>query len=544
MAAPQVPAELVWVATITMGRVWRWASSDVELQVAGVTVDVRWGLETDEQVEQLGAQAAPPTIAFPWPGTVLELLDHAEQATAELALVPVDAHGVAEWTRRLVVAGGRVRDVEIDPLTRVASVQLDSPEQLDTADLCQPSYAVSRRTWPLAAEATWGARVPFVYGAPGSFAFATLTDTDLGVAYDYTEPEWWLTPTLVVARETRTTGATPALPIDVELMSVDLPMPDGTTEHLGDLPLWPRFLAACQGWGSATAATLWVKNADVGWTVRDVELVRAFDGLGQPVTLIPLPDTFSRKAGEWWIGWTEGGPLTGQLGALVAEVLRRSSVQVDWTSVLTAASWLDRYRLGGYVDDSITPVQWVTDRLKLFGVSVRWGTGGLELVLDHGPADPVARLEVGVDATRAGPLKVSAAEADQVVVTWAANRGADRRQMRTVVRRLGAVGARVEELSAAEVWYETTAIGVAREALETHGPTRELVLSVATAAWWWLRAADVVHLVDADIGADGPWRVVAVRHSTNALRQITVREVVDQAVVVASGDDTEGEAGR
>ncbi len=542
---PQTPvAGLAWVATVTLAEVWRWSSRDITLLVSSSPVAVRWGLEADEQVEQVGAVPSPPTIALPWPGTVQELLDHAEGAVAELAIVAFGDDAVARWEDRLVVASGPVRDIEIDPRTHVVSIQLETLEQSDTADLCPPSYAVSRQTWPLAAEEAWGGRVPFVYGAPGSFEFPTVTDTDEGVVFDYTLPRWWETPIWKVVRETRSTAGTPAIPIDVEIMSIDITLADGSVEHITDVPLWPRYVAVCQGWTSTTAASLWFKDETSGWTLRDVDLSSAYDGRGQPVTLAALPGTFSRKAGEWWIGWTEGPATPGQLGALVVSVLRRAAVDVDWPSVLTAAAWLDRYQLGGYVDDSITPVQWVTDRLRPFGVTPRWTGAGLGLVIDRGPAEPVARLEVGVDAQRAGPLKIGSADCDEVVVTWAANRGADRRQMRTVARRAGATGRRVEELAAPEVWDETTAIAVAREALQAHGPVREMVLTVVSSAWWWLRASDVVHLVDVDVGADGPWRVVAARHSTGPYRQITVREVLDGAVVVASGDNTDAEAGR
>ena len=548
---PQVAAvQLVWLVTFEGDRVLRWTSADVVVEVAGAPVACRWGLAVDDQVESLDDRPTGATVAFPWP-VDLDLADlwrHLQGATAELALVAVDAAGVCQWEERLVCAGGPVRDVEVDVDARVVSVQLDDLERLDRGDLCPPATVVSRTTWPLAKEEVWGAKIPWVYGAPGSFAFETVTDADEIWFFDYSQPEWWLDPQWKVGNEQRTTGATPAVPVDLEIMELD---PYGDGSLLIEVPYLPRYLAVSSGLVEAATVKLWLKTDTAGWTTYDADVIEAFDGRGERVSLAVLEDapTSVRAAGEWWVGWSDGGGYRaaspavaqGALGALIVEVLRRSTATIDWPSVLRAAAYLDRYRIGGYVDESISPVQWVTDRARPFGAVPRWSSAGFGLVLRHGDADPVCALTVGADVIRSGPVRMIAAEADAVVVTWAANRGSIRRQMRTVARRRVGEVARSEELTAAECWDETTAVGVAVVALLDHGQRTEMQVQADALAWWWLRAGDVVTVADADLGWSDAWRIVQARHTDGPWRTLLLRRVEAAPVIVSTTDDTNAE---
>lgn len=548
---PQAQADdLCWIATLQADKTHRWVSADVSLTVGDQETDVMWGLVTDEPSEAVDRSPSSGTLSvwFADHEAMLAAMPHLPSSVGELALCPV-FDGTCRWEDRLVTLGGRVSDVEVDPDTLSLSVSFMGLERQDRADLSPASRTVTPDSFPQAPEDSQGSRYPLVIGRPGSFEFSTVTDVDYSISYTYDERDWTeLIRVKTPIRSTRLTGATPALAVDVEIVDITLPYGAGST---GPIPVQPRYLLISAGHVEASSVTIWSKMDKVGWYHQQYDTIHAWDGIGQPVSLVDLGSGLAvnvevRSAGEWWCSWGDGGGAiapSGRLGDAVVEVLRLSRTSVDWPSVLRLKSYLDLYSIGTFVDDSVSPLQWVTDRVRPCGISPRWGFGGFGLALSVPTSDtsPVASIslipsssdpdEVEGDGFRMGPLRIAPPESSEVTVSWASNKGSKKRSMTTTVRDLAAVsqvedGARADEVQAAECWDSTSAIRLGEVALRAKSHRWEIAASLEARQWWWLRAGDVVSLTDHGLGIDGEaWQVVEARHTCDQWRPLVLRRV-------------------
>lgn len=560
---------LCWVLSLEADRVYRWASHDVEVQLDGAVVEAWSGLAIETYEETLEGSDDGAVVAVPLGGIpdLARLVASLGAAVADLALCRVDG-GVVELAERMSVAGGRVLDLEVDPDGAVATLQLRTVEASDTADLCGARWAADDRTWPLATEDARGARVPLVYGRPGSFEFESLTDTDATPVYDYEDVLWGGgsgSITWEVTRTTRTAGATPAVPVEREVVTRHL-IPWDTGSPTFSFPGDVQWLALCQGHAPADTAELWARWETHGpnlggWITATVNTTTGYDGRGQPVTLADISGLNGqyRTAGAWMIAWTDGGAISdglvgverGALGAVATWVLRRSSLPVAWSEVHRVAWLLDRYQIGGHVDESISPTAWCTDRLARHGVAVRWTRGGLGLAVVWEPSPlPVGRLDLDGDAYLAAPVRYLPASADVVIVRWAR---AESTVGRSAESRIEAVqpeagGAEVV-IELPECWDSATAIDVGTVELRRLGGHVEIVVMVPTDRWWWLRPGDVVDVSLTSLAwTPGPasrWQVSRCTHTSGAERSLTLRKISRRrvrasATVSAARVDTGG----
>lgn len=535
------PDALCWLLVVEGARTYRWVSEDVDVTQAGSRVAAAWALEADALVESLGATPSASVIAFGVPDEVgsrgapdLEtFLGALTVAWCELSICPV-TDGVARMEDRVVLRAGRVEDVEFSPQSLAVSVSLIGNELDDAGDLCPAAATIEEVTFPLHNEDVRGRAYPWVYGTPGAYKYQSATDTAAVATITYTNKTWPTGLSLVVAEINRTSGATPAMPIDIEVDSIEIAPGVAIPDVL------PRYLLIDSEWASSdvTAVTLWVQFEDHanGWiTSTDGALVRGFDGLGRPVTLLDTStlDRSYRRGGKFFVGWTSGAPRSGNMGDLVVEVLQRATCQIDWTSIRTAAAYLRRYTLGGYVDKSVTPTAWVVDRARQLGCVARWGVDGFGLaVIDPGWTQaPVAALEVGAGVEVSGPLRMRPGTLDTVEVAWTGQGASETagRRVRSVVRRVedgsargpGLAGERRRAVTAAEVWDAATAIRMGELEHRLAGPFREIRVM---ASIWWVRPGDDVLFTWADLGVDAEtWRVIEVEQTTAMPRALLLR---------------------
>ena len=387
-----------------------------------------------------------------------------------------------------------------------------------------------------------------MYGRPGSYEYETVTDTDLTPTYDYTAPLWGSTDvvTLAATRQTRTAGVTPAIGVQRTEETRYLVPWDNTTPTFTYYG-YVGWLGICEGHAPATEVELWARwethgaAGGGGWITETVATVHGYDGLGRPVTLLDitgLEDAY-RRAGSWLVAWTELGALgggpdgveRGALGAVTAAILRRSALPVDWSGVLGVTGRLDRYTIGGYVDDDVDPVAWCRDRLAPYGARVRWQRGGVGLALAWEP-QPIAIASIDLDAEGqlAGPVRYTAATADVVIVTWARADTAAGQIARSRLEALDrAADGAVTEITLPECWESTTALGAGQVELDRVGPQVECAIAIDAETWWWLRCGDVVDLsLDSlgwEAGARSRWRIVSCEHATDRRRTLTLRRI-------------------
>jgi hypothetical protein len=215
-------------------------------------------------------------------------------------------------------------------------------------------------------------------------------------------------------------------------------------------------------------------------------------------------------------------------------------VKVDWQSIAAARAHLDRFTIGGYLDESITPLEWAQSRLPTYGCALRWSADGVGVVVTTpiGDALPVARFEIGRGCARSAPLRITPGTLDEAAVVWAASNWPDAKPQTTTVRREAVPIPKRAKVEAPECWDDATAVLVGRVALWKHGPEETIGIAVDAARWWWIRAGDVVDLTDAasgyTAGDDSRWLVMRAQHTDASKRNLLLRRIVAERVSVGT----------
>ena len=555
--APQLPADaLVWLLTVQADRTYRWRSRDCTITVAGATVAVRAGLRSDDVSEELDRDAAGSTIGVQLdPDGVGAMARALRYGTATLAILPIRS-GVARVEDGLVVSGGAIGDIEADPDTGQITMALRPLPEADSADLAPASWTIDRNRWPMAYDQSLSAREPLVYGAPGSYQAQTATDYDyLHVpaltTYDYENQTWGISTTEVLYRQVYTTPATPAWAVDFAY-DLDVIIQSGTIGVQYVVPVYraARRVVIAHHVVDCTQVSIWTEHPTEGWISRVCAVTTSYDRQGNVVSMANLTDTGTltdveenyafRLTGAWWCAWDQGSASSGLLSDVLRLILSRSSVPVDWQSIGAARAHLDQFTIGGYLDESITPLEWAQSRLPTYGCALRWSADGVGVVVTAPIAEvlPVARLEVGRGCARSAPLRVTPGTLDEAAVVWAASNWPNAKPQTTIVKREAVPIPKRAKVDAPEVWDDTTAVRVGRVALWRHGPEETIGIALDAGRWWWLRAGDVVDVTDTacgyTAGDDSRWMVVRAQHTDAPKRNLLLRRVVVERVSVGT----------
>ena len=345
------------------------------------TIDVRAGMSEPDLADELGQEGQGASIEILDPGAWSDIVSGLIGAWAELSQVGEGQ----DWTARRVIVRGYADAPIYGSQEEPILFGLQASPWTDRGLVPLPTWQVGAETWPRSGsglglpEDLQGPFYPVILGDPGADADAT------------TEADWYPIPALIVE-------------IDTGLDPADNSA-NACTVLLGAGPL------GCVG------DNIELFNETTGATAALVPFATA-DRMGQQVTCITVAaGDMPVVAGDslWWrpeAGGLAGIAQTGTAGAAMRFLLSFSSSEVDYDLLRDVADRLDRWKVGGWINEPISPFGWIQDNLlNILPVLSVDGPGGTAFVALPVSPDDAAGLEtIDVDeagGSRAGPVEVS-----------------------------------------------------------------------------------------------------------------------------------------
>lgn len=524
-------AKLVWLVTLEFaGRSWCFSSTPLELDDGeGGTVQYQGGiddLEFEDGAELFSDAPSPRSVSLDllWPESFAALVNQGHdpgQIRGEVALVRVgDA-----YADRLVVLVGYASDPEYGAAGEPVALTLEDDSTEDTAQIPEPSATVTEgdtdsATWDSPAAGAEGLAYPIVFGQPGPYLKIDGTTgttsgspglfviTDIGSPYPYT--------VLIAGHETV------------------------TGETGGSVALYNTRLSESQ--------------------TMTAELMR--DGLGRLVTVVDIDSLAGRILDPWeeddeiWTDWIDGPTLYRldarepvlTAGDLLVWMFERVSAPVDRGRLRAAKVYLDRFRVAGYIDERVSPSEWVKDHLlPILPVSLCSGPAGQYPLVwrwDATERDAVAHLTVGPGCVRRGAVVFEGREdvVNEITLSYAprAHAGTFKRS-RTMTGNPDLIGS-PDTITCLHARTSRARYGERAETVECEIsydlPTADLILTWMALArgfvrrvvtvdldqdYGWLQKGDVVTLTDADSAFSR--RVGLVRRMKWTLSDLSVEMV-------------------
>lgn len=275
------------------------------------------------------------------------------------------------------------------------------------------------------------------------------------------------------------------------------------------------------------ASTVKIRDATNQTNQNSVTVVNTVDTNNAPIataTGVNLGGTES----EYYTIWDNGGALPNRYndeamsggGELLRYMLDRSSLRVDDGRVAAAEGLLNVYRFAGYIDDSVSPFEWLQDNLlPLLPVSISNGPDGIYPIvwrLDASASDAVAHLDAAREIERDGPVSYERRDIfNELRLSYAYDPERDRYK-RTIT-----ISGDASDLSSADIYsnaysrvsqsrygkssntieteivYETdTAQKILNWKIRASGFPARVVTYNAPASYVWLQRGDVVTLTD------------------------------------------------
>lgn len=388
-----VGAELVWLLSIEWaGRTFRWSSRPCDpIDSDGDPVPHDGGLPAIQFSESFSLLSLTPDtrsvaleLDFPVDVAALIQLGHdLASATGELSLWRVGS----KYADRMVLLAGRVVEPEYGAEGEPVSLSIEQAPWDDRALVPEASHRVTVDTFPYHHADARGLYYPIPFGLPGHY-----TDSN--------------------GNSNHTTSGSPALVVTWD-----------------DDNSWADELLIADGeCAASTGGSVLIYSAD-GQSYVSSEPYTSTDAFGRTVTLVSLlpEDTAFRADTSYWVGWNDDGMAIlkddrsgGVAGAgdLLIWMLRRASVPVDLPRFDAVKAYLNRWKVSGYVDDAVSPVEWLTDNLlPLIPVSLAYGADGVIPVvwrLDAGAADAVEAITAGPGVVRTGLVSYTRGPSDVV----------------------------------------------------------------------------------------------------------------------------------
>jgi hypothetical protein len=415
-----------------------------------------------------------------------------ERSQAELAVLP--DHDDALWSERYIVLLGEVREpVYGDPETHAntCGFTVDSPSWEDSALFPPESWIVTEEVWPDAHESAIGKVFPFVFGTFG-LGLGHMASPGLPVRTDrYMFAGHLVTPTTydasvyTVQNFLNTTtgedyqGIYPSGP-RVELAThtngfqfTDCNFTGSTNYTFGD-EIW------ISNWGYSSGSAYWIATNDV----------RKIGG---------YPDF------QWDRPLNTGGDV-------LYFMLLQSSLKVDRGRTAVAQALLQGFKLGSYIDERVSPIDWINDNLiPILPVSLSQGPKGIFPIVwryDAGPHDCVGSFIEGPRWRRVSVLERDDAKIfNQYTFAYALD-GSD------YTKKFGIDGSLEESTDTSETGATYVPNLFARRSYLEHGPiaveeSSDLVWTKETAAAicsWKIRAnAFAKRFVTYEASAEHAW---------------------------------------
>ena len=484
-----IDAQVVWVVTLRWaGHVWYFADRRVELlDAGGQPVALRTcerPLDIDESLgrlsqQQRGARAALRVVLPVDPVAYRRDGYRLDGADAEVAYVTA-RQGVAVQTyqRREVVVVGRLREPQYgDPDLPVGTVTA-SVEATNTAD--RGTLIGDRILSPFRfsdqadrVRAQHGKGMPHVFGNPG----------------------------------TASRPGSPGYPVD------------GTGTST-------RLLVAGH---SVTAQPVVITDPAGATTTKTVAIGVDLQGDVYSYVDLVTADGLDLFAEEFWISWTGNSatlPKVGRpggvdrVGDLLLWALSLSTLPIDFASWYAIVPSLAGLRVDGYVNEAISPWEYVS---RVFGeilpIAITGGEGGLRPVLLTAPAlDAAPEVVASRRFTQVGPWTIQGRPGDVanvITVSYARDAADNKATAREVVgtysdgdtstarysRQL--YGTSPREVEAAWTDDATTAALVAQSVLDRDALLGESATYNADLGYGWIRVGDWLRLTDRRLGVEG-----------------------------------------
>ncbi len=211
----------------------------------------------------------------------------------------------------------------------------------------------------------------------------------------------------------------------------------------------------------------------ISMTASDITHIE--DARGRVVavfTIDPAADSVDLdvdRVGGYFMAWTGGKAAPDGAGDVIARVMRSSSVRMDFQRSAAALNRLNAYKLDGYIDEQVPPLEWVTRTLMpLLPASLHTGPDGLVMRLwpwlDGGDA-AAHHITTGTDFAPASLVQYTTASAGTVTLKYkwqpdvsdyaaAVTASADESLWGVVA---GPLNSRTEKLETRAVWDDGTA---------------------------------------------------------------------------------------
>ena len=294
------------------------------------------------------------------------------------------------------------------------------------------------------------------------------------------------------------------------------------------------------------------KNSQDGVTVSNT-----IDALGSPIATA-INVNLGGIDNEYYAIWNNGGGIANRYndgslsggGELLRYVLGLSSLRVDAGKTAAAEGLLNQYRFAGYIDDSVSPWEWLQDNvLPLLPLSIANGPDGVYPIvwrLDAKAGDAAAHLDASKHIERAGPVTYNRRDVvNELSLSFAydAERGIYKRKIT-----LSGDGS---DLSLSDVYTNAYArvsqmrYGKSSNTLETDivydQNTAEKILNwkirasafpsraityTAPASMAWLQRGDVVTLTDSDLSLSS--QVALVQSVSIRLSSLSVTLLINE----------------
>lgn len=344
-------ASLWWVVSLDFGgRTWRVSQSalSIESTAAGRHLSVSAGLDTAEaglSAPWMGSEPERRSISLELSIPELDvgmLLGRGYELDGAPVEVAIWREGDT-WEDRLQLLRGQITSYEWGAKGDALAIEAEESIELDRGVIPPPGAVVSAQTWPGAPEDALGQPYPWILGAPGSDG----------------------------------TPASPACYIDVI----------------------PRNLLLVAG-HPVSAASVTISD---GTSTESLVIEHMEDGTGRLVAVVDLDTATSITVDptlSYAVAWTSGPGLVGPQGAAtgagsVAEaILALSTLPIDRGSLAAIRSYLDAWKIGAYIVEPISPMDWVADALlPLLPVALLTGPSGWRMVPT--PLEPTRARTVG-----------------------------------------------------------------------------------------------------------------------------------------------------
>lgn len=522
--------DLVWLLSIEYaGRLWRWSSEPIALtDASGDVQQFDGGLEGLEVEQVLPSFGESPdmlsaSLDLMWPSDVALLVSQGHDLSAATGELALHVRGQS-FDDRHVLIDGVISQPQYGDKDEPVSLTLEEHPFDDGALIPAATAAISDET-----------------GRDGWENDGDLYPLPFGGVSEYT----------TALGGTKNLRQSPAILADATA---------GT--HIDDL------IVAGHHVPSTTTQVTIATNVDDTWYAAPATLTATTDSLGQPITIATMTSVHTtehakfREQSEYWVRWTHGEslpddvsstPITGA-GSLITWMLRRSSLRFDHAAWSAATTALNEYQVHGYINEQVTPWQWVEENLlELLPLTIHTGSNGLYPVVwrhDATTADAIEHITAGAGIVRAGVVEYDKLPTDtyqHMQLDWAYDDGDGEHRRTTIIRPADQTTRAKNEMHS--VHTQTSASRYSNTNMLQ--VSSDVVYDAATAtrvlSWWalakgfthrlvkyevpqhfaWLRIGDVVTITDASVHIDSEVALVRSVSRTDRGRMLIGLQLVE-----------------